>query len=509
MKFTKMQGAGNDFIVINNMEEKLPQAQFAALARRLCTRRMSIGADGMMIVDAPQNGGDYRMYFYNADGSLGEMCGNGARCIARYGYEKGLAGETQRVETTAGLVVGQRRDKRMYTVRLNDITKFAQDVTAKIDGKAVQCDYLELGDPGLPHAVVLLDGDCAMTQEALRELGYYGGTRDGVFGDATRVAVMAFQTANGLAPTGEADRAMLLLLHEGQTLPWEDFIAGKVCKRGDSGVGVRSLQRRLKRMGYYNGECTDAFGESTQRAVERFQEQNGLEATGAADEETCRLLYSGSGVSLTDDGVLRQGDAGESVAELQQLLHALGYLPAENDGSFGADTYVAVVLYQIASGLTPTGEADAALVESLRAPEATPLSQAEEALRASVAAMDAATLSWAGAVAAELPGQAFDGGANANYPGFPFAQYVYARVGVGLTGPGRILEEAVHQPFDAAGATGGEIVILQNPDGSLLYAVSLGGARIAYADAATGFVVSGDLSSMGQVNAYVWKPSAL
>ena len=101
MKFTKMQGAGNDFIVINNMEEKLPQAQFAALARRLCTRRMSIGADGMMIVDAPQNGGDYRMYFYNADGSLGEMCGNGARCIARYGYEKGLAGETQRVETTA------------------------------------------------------------------------------------------------------------------------------------------------------------------------------------------------------------------------------------------------------------------------------------------------------------------------------------------------------------------------------------------------------------------------
>lgn len=171
MKFTKMQGAGNDFIVINNMEEKLPQAQFAALARRLCTRRMSIGADGMMIVDAPQNGGDYRMYFYNADGSLGEMCGNGARCIARYGYEKGLAGEMQRVETTAGLVVGQRRDKRMYTVRLNDITKFAQDVTAEIDGKTVQCDYLELGDPGLPHAVVMLDGDCAMTQEALRELG--------------------------------------------------------------------------------------------------------------------------------------------------------------------------------------------------------------------------------------------------------------------------------------------------------------------------------------------------
>ena len=171
MKFTKMQGAGNDFIVINNIEEKIPQEKFSLLAKTLCTRRMSIGADGMMIVDHPQNGGDYRMHFYNADGSLGEMCGNGARCIARYGYEKGLAGETQRVETTAGLVVGQRRDKRMYTVRLNDITKFEQNVMMEIDGKAVPCDYLELGDPGLPHAVVLLGDDCAMTQDALRDLG--------------------------------------------------------------------------------------------------------------------------------------------------------------------------------------------------------------------------------------------------------------------------------------------------------------------------------------------------
>ena len=104
MKFTKMQGAGNDFIIINNMEEKLPVEKLGTLAKRICTRRLSIGADGLMVVDAPTEGGDYKMRFYNADGSLGEMCGNGARCIARYGYENGLAGITQRVETTAGLV---------------------------------------------------------------------------------------------------------------------------------------------------------------------------------------------------------------------------------------------------------------------------------------------------------------------------------------------------------------------------------------------------------------------
>ena len=85
MKFTKMQGAGNDFIVINNIEEKISSQNFEQLARTLCQRRLSIGADGMMIVEKAENGGDYRMLFYNSDGSVGEMCGNGARCVCRYG----------------------------------------------------------------------------------------------------------------------------------------------------------------------------------------------------------------------------------------------------------------------------------------------------------------------------------------------------------------------------------------------------------------------------------------
>ena len=104
MQFWKMNGAGNDFIILNNLQEGLSADCFPALARRLCERRLSIGADGLMVVERPQSGGDYRMLFYNSDGSAGEMCGNGARCICRYGYEIGLAGELQRVETTAGLV---------------------------------------------------------------------------------------------------------------------------------------------------------------------------------------------------------------------------------------------------------------------------------------------------------------------------------------------------------------------------------------------------------------------
>lgn len=94
MRFWKMNGAGNDFVVLNNLEEHLPADRFPQVARTLCERHLSIGADGLMVVDAPTQGGDYKMLFFNSDGSVGEMCGNGARCICRYGFENGLAGET-------------------------------------------------------------------------------------------------------------------------------------------------------------------------------------------------------------------------------------------------------------------------------------------------------------------------------------------------------------------------------------------------------------------------------
>lgn len=171
MRFTKMHGAGNDFVLINNMVEHIPPEKMSAVARHICTRRLSVGADGVMFVDAPQSGGDYRMCFYNADGSLGEMCGNGARCIARYGYENGLAGEVQHIETTAGLVTGWRVSERLYRVRLNDPSVIELAREADVDGVRYVCGYVELGCPGLPHAVVMLDDWDAMAEDKLRALG--------------------------------------------------------------------------------------------------------------------------------------------------------------------------------------------------------------------------------------------------------------------------------------------------------------------------------------------------
>ena len=171
MKFWKMNGAGNDFIILNNLEEHLPVDRLPQVARTLCERHLSIGADGLMVVDAPTQGGDYRMRFYNSDGSIGEMCGNGARCICRYGFENGLAGETQTVETTAGIVTGRRISPRLYRIRLNDPTTVRLDCPVVVDGITYACSYVELGDPGIPHAVVPYANLRQADEHELRELG--------------------------------------------------------------------------------------------------------------------------------------------------------------------------------------------------------------------------------------------------------------------------------------------------------------------------------------------------
>ena len=169
MRFTKMNGAGNDFILVENLHGELTQ-QLSKLARTLCDRRMSIGADGLMAIVPAKADADFGMLFFNCDGTRGEMCGNGARCICRYGYETGLAGETQTIETTAGLVTGTRIDAKNYRIRLPDPVNL-QYLALDVDGKKVGCMYLELGNPGIPHAVVQYPGLREADEQALFEFG--------------------------------------------------------------------------------------------------------------------------------------------------------------------------------------------------------------------------------------------------------------------------------------------------------------------------------------------------
>ena len=171
MKFWKMHGAGNDFIVVDNIEERIPEERLPDIARIVCKSHISVGSDGLMTLEEAREGGDFRMVFYNPDGSIEEMCGNGVRCLCRYGYENGLAGEIQKVETDAGLVTGWRMDKRNYKVRLNDPSIIELNKKGSVDGKEYVYSYIELGDPGIAHAVIEIPGLRDIPKGDLFELG--------------------------------------------------------------------------------------------------------------------------------------------------------------------------------------------------------------------------------------------------------------------------------------------------------------------------------------------------
>ena len=156
MECWHMSGAGNDFMVIDARGKTF---DFEALSKDLCART---GADGFMAVDV-SDVADFRLHFYNSDGSRGEMCGNGSRCICRFAYDNGIAGANMVVETDAGLVPGQRMAEDQYRVQLNN------PGIADLERKE-NVSYVELGSPGVPHAVTELPGLAFSNREELYPL---------------------------------------------------------------------------------------------------------------------------------------------------------------------------------------------------------------------------------------------------------------------------------------------------------------------------------------------------
>ena len=119
MKFTKMHGIGNDYIYVNGFEETVQNPSEVAI--RLSDRRFGIGADGLILI-LPSDVADCRMEMFNADGSIGKMCGNGIRCVAKYVYDRGIVQkDVLRVETRSGIKTLQLRieDGKVSSVRVN------------------------------------------------------------------------------------------------------------------------------------------------------------------------------------------------------------------------------------------------------------------------------------------------------------------------------------------------------------------------------------------------------
>lgn len=170
MKFTKMQGIGNDYVYVNCLQETIENP--SELAKKISDRHYGVGSDGLIMIK-PSDKADFEMEMYNADGSRGEMCGNGIRCVAKYVYDYGLTDKTSiSVETLAGIkyldltvedgkVVLVKVDMGKPMLRPEEVPVVSEkeeviDEPITVDGQEYRMTCVSMGNP---HAVVFIDQD--------------------------------------------------------------------------------------------------------------------------------------------------------------------------------------------------------------------------------------------------------------------------------------------------------------------------------------------------------------
>lgn len=168
MRFWKMHGLGNDYVVIDNRDQKISDKTVPTLAKKLCDRRFSIGGDGLLLV-YPSSVSDVKMRIFNSDGSEAEMCGNGIRCFAKYCYENGIAKKSEfMVETLSGVkhvwLTVEGSDVKAVKVDMGSPNWERSSLPMLGEGTAVNVDLQVEGEPykvtclsmGNPHCVLFV-----------------------------------------------------------------------------------------------------------------------------------------------------------------------------------------------------------------------------------------------------------------------------------------------------------------------------------------------------------------
>jgi diaminopimelate epimerase len=148
LRFTKMNGAGNDFVMLDNRAGgvQLSPQQIS----RICDRHRGVGADGILVLEEAINGADYRMRYYNRDGGEAEMCGNGARCFARFANKVTGAEGPITFETPAG-IIGAKVEGDRVPLQMSDPTDLQLGVTLQLEGEDASVHVI---NTGVPHVVV-------------------------------------------------------------------------------------------------------------------------------------------------------------------------------------------------------------------------------------------------------------------------------------------------------------------------------------------------------------------
>lgn len=148
--FAKMNGSGNDFIIIDHRSNLLNDVSLPVFVRLVCRRRESVGADGLILIE-PSEIADFKWRFFNADGSEAEMCGNGGRCVARYAHLKGIAGPKLSFETVAGIIHAEVRSQTGVLLQLAPPTDVRINFNIAVESKDLPVSSV---NTGVPHVVV-------------------------------------------------------------------------------------------------------------------------------------------------------------------------------------------------------------------------------------------------------------------------------------------------------------------------------------------------------------------
>ncbi len=150
--FYKMSGAGNDFIIIDNRDGKVKDTPLTDFISSVCRRKMSAGADGLILIETSE-AHDFRWRFFNSDGSKAEMCGNGARCAARFAHVTGIAGNTLSFETMVGVVSAQIKDDRVK-VQMPEPSDLKLGYPLELSKQSLEISSI---NTGVPHVIVFME----------------------------------------------------------------------------------------------------------------------------------------------------------------------------------------------------------------------------------------------------------------------------------------------------------------------------------------------------------------
>jgi len=152
IEFYKMSGSGNDFIIVDNRDKIVDETDLVNFIVKVCRRKMSVGADGFILVENTE-GADFKWRFFNSDGSVAEMCGNGARCVARFAYLTGIAGPEMSFETGAGIVEARVAGESVK-IKMTDPSDLKTDYTLELKDRSISVSSI---NTGVPHVVMVTD----------------------------------------------------------------------------------------------------------------------------------------------------------------------------------------------------------------------------------------------------------------------------------------------------------------------------------------------------------------